>query len=680
MTSIGRFLLLLTVGLLSITKLWASTIHHDLHVKLEPSESLITVSDHIQLPLDSMDSFDFSLRSSLLVSTQDAVLTTVGKSKHGLISYYRLSELPENRKVKLDYRGKFKTNKTPDQFGMPEYLLSNEGMYLDSSSAWWPQFKQFPWITFNLQVEAPSNWEIISQGRRQKVNGAFHFVMPQPQDDVFLLGGKFVRYQQIQDNVELVIYLLEADARLAENYLQATAHYINFYSDLIGPYPYAKFAIVENRWQTGYGMPSFTLLGSRVIRLPFILHTSLPHEIVHNWWGNGVYVDYSDGNWSEGLTAYQSDHLDSEQRNQGAAYRRKALERYANFAAEARDFPLANFRARHSDASQAIGYSKSLMLFHMLRQQVGNEIFNQRIRQFWQRYQFQTASYRDLIQTLLADNKSETDTFVSQWLHRSGAPKLSLGKVQTRKTGTGHQLLLEVIQEQSSPPYRLQVPVDVILKDDKAPHRSLIHLTGRRTRIILDFVQQPQVITLDPDYDVFRLLDPQERPASLGRLFGAKTQLLVLPTEGNTAQKNAWQQLAKSWSSRFDNIEISYDNELTDIPSDKAVWLLGWQNKLLKLSPQRFNAANQNLQNGMAAIAEKQLRAINHAVVLLDPDNSRPPLGFIGAESPDSIALLARKLPHYGSYGQLAFELPQVNNIIKNSLPVKVSPLKRTIE
>jgi len=63
----------------------------------------------------------------------------------------------------------------------------------------------------------------------------------------------------------------------------------------VGPYPYSKFALVENFWETGYGMPSFTLLGEQVIRFPFILHSSYPHELLHNWWGNGVFVDFAAG-------------------------------------------------------------------------------------------------------------------------------------------------------------------------------------------------------------------------------------------------------------------------------------------------------------------------------------------------------------------------------------------------
>ena len=112
------------------------------------------------------------------------------------------------------------------------------------------------------------------------------------------------------------------------------------YRGLIGPYPYGKFALVENFWETGYGMPSYTLLGPQVIRFPFILTSSYPHEILHNWWGNSVFVDYASGNWCEGLTAYMADHLIQEQRGQGEEYRRDTLQKYRSYVKDGRDFPL----------------------------------------------------------------------------------------------------------------------------------------------------------------------------------------------------------------------------------------------------------------------------------------------------------------------------------------------------
>ena len=158
-------------------------------------------------------------------------------------------------------------------------------------------------------------------------------------------------------------------ARREVDYISTTGQYVEMFNRLIGPYPYEKFALVENFWETGYGMPSFTLIGSKIIRFPFILHSSYPHEIPHNWWGNGVYVAYEEGNWCEGLTAYLADHLIKEQRGQGRNYRRTMLQRYADYVTEAKDFPLTEFRSRHSAATQAIGYGKMLMVCHMPKRQ-----------------------------------------------------------------------------------------------------------------------------------------------------------------------------------------------------------------------------------------------------------------------------------------------------------------------
>ena len=365
----------------------AETIHHQLHVKLRPAENSISVSDSIQLPAATV-STEFSLRDSLTVKAVGVELSLLGESDAGRLRHYRMNRLPADGKVQLNYEGKIVSEKTVGPFDMPESVLDTENVYLDAGSAWLPVFKNFPLHTSSLHVEAPENWQIISQGKRidNGSDGAagYTFDMPQPQDELYLLAGPYQRYSKEYDGIEIVVYLYEADTALAEKYLQTSAHYISLYNDWIGRYPYAKFAVVENRWQTGYGMPSFTLLGSRVIRLPFILDTSLPHEILHNWWGNGVYVDFSKGNWSEGLTAYMSDHFSSEQQGKGHEYRRKALERYANFAAEQGDFALTDFSSRHDEASQAIGYSKALMVLHMLRNQSGDDVFNDNIRQFWQ--------------------------------------------------------------------------------------------------------------------------------------------------------------------------------------------------------------------------------------------------------------------------------------------------------
>ncbi len=129
-----------------------------------------------------------------------------------------------------------------------------------------------------------------------------------PTEEIYVIAAAFTEYEFDAGAVKAMAFLREKDDALANRYLETTAQYLEMYRKLIGPYPYGKFALVENFWETGYGMPSFTLLGSQIIRFPFILHSSYPHELLHNWWGNGVFVDFESGNWCEGLTAYMADH------------------------------------------------------------------------------------------------------------------------------------------------------------------------------------------------------------------------------------------------------------------------------------------------------------------------------------------------------------------------------------
>lgn len=670
----------------------ADLIHHQLKVQLNPTDAGISVTDIITFP-SGTDTAKFSLRNSLIVNAVGAELTELKSSDNGRMRHYRLNRLSANGKVQLNYEGIIIAHGIAGPFDMPESVLNAENVYLDAGSGWLPQFESHPLLTFNLEVLAPKNWYIISQGKNgnEDDNKRIHtFIMPHPQDSIYLLGGPYQRYTKDHEGIELVVYLINADTDLAEQYLQASAHYISLYSDWVGHYPYDSFAVVENRWQTGYGMPSFTLLGSKVIRLPFILSTSLPHEILHNWWGNGVYVDFSKGNWSEGLTAYMSDHFTNEQRGKGKEYRRKALERYANFAAENGDFALINFRSRHDEASQAIGYSKALMLFHMLRNLSGDDTFNTNIQRFWQDYQFSYATFTDLIQQLYPhkddndmDATQDIEHFTKQWLNRAGAPEISLDYASVDDQDDGYLLSISISQKQKGPAYQLLLPLDVTFEDVQK-QRENIFLTDKNTVFTIKVKQRPQGMMLDPDFDVFRLLHPNERPASIGRLFGAKKQLLVMPENSTSQQIKAWQGLAASWSRRYKNVELVFDKEVKKIPEDVSLWILGWNNTLLKDRHQYFSARHQtsspqlfsqSLSENTVIIGEQKLHADNSAVILLDTDNSRPAMGFIGAHEPEVITSLARKLPHYSSYGLLVFELPDIKNVIKQHLPVRNSPM-----
>ncbi|MDX1655231.1 MAG: M1 family aminopeptidase, partial [Candidatus Competibacteraceae bacterium] len=376
-------------------------VHHQLRVNLDPEGQRLQVQDHLTLPPE-LEGACLTLAAGLNPRIlEPGVHLRPAPAGQGLERF--CLDRPQIRRFTLAYRGHLPGPTLPTRDG-PLAPISPRGVYLDGGGAWYPRFGDEQ-VSFRLELRLPESWRGVTQGSRHSRGETSEGVREVwqerlPQEDIYLIAGPFQEYTGATQPARALAFLRQDDPALARRYLEATAHYLDFYSRLLGPYPYAKFALVENLWESGYGMPSFTLLGPRVIRLPFILHTSYPHEILHNWWGNGVYPDYAQGNWSEGLTAYLADHLLKEQQGQGAEHRRAALQRFTDFVSESRAFPLADFRSRHDPTTQAVGYDKGLMLFHMLRLELGDQAFLAGLRRFYRQHLHQRAGFTQLRQAL----------------------------------------------------------------------------------------------------------------------------------------------------------------------------------------------------------------------------------------------------------------------------------------
>ncbi|GIW91240.1 MAG: hypothetical protein KatS3mg109_1672 [Pirellulaceae bacterium] len=474
----------------------------------------------------------------------------------------------------------------------------------------------------------------------------------------------------------LAVYLREADPALSRKYLTTGAQYLKMYSQLLGPYPYEKLYVVENFWETGYGMPSFTLLGPQVIRFPFILHSSYPHEILHNWWGNGVFVDYSRGNWCEGLTAYLADHLVQEQRGAGAEYRRNSLQRYRDYVATSKDFPLAAFRERHSAATEAVGYAKAMMVFHMARRLIGDEAFRDALADFYRRYQGRRATVDQLFQCIEERSGRSFQNFLRAWWDSPGAPRLEIRNIQVVSAKpTGYRIRGTLAQTQQERLYPLEVPVLVL--SDHGTIRQRVPLEGRETALDINVQSRPLALCVDPHFDLMRTLDPRETPATLSGLFGQDSVLAVLPRQATPDAIRGYRQLIEAWQSDEHRIETAWDDQLSEWPADRSVWLLGWENRWLERwsrgAPNvvwNGDAKSMRLGSEVVPVQDRVLVA-----VLRHPVRADRVVGWLSVDRPAAFAGVARKLPHYGKYSYLVFEGDEPTNTLKGQWPTDDSPL-----
>ena len=649
-------------------------IHHDLEVTVQNNQNeglRVLIHDKLSWSAGGQMPKCFDLNSSLTITKPEEL------SKHhqeGIVSRYCVND--EINELTVLYHGDLNAISSAS---------TGDYLYLDGSEGWYPQIDN-ALISFRMVVTLPNSWRSVSQGERVQHTGKDAHIEEwresQPQQTIYLIAAELHEYSSESDNeVQAMVFLRQPEPEIAQPYLEATNRYIDFYSQLLGPYPYSKFALVENHWESGFGMPSFTLLGPRVIRLPFIIYTSYPHEIVHNWWGNSVYVDYESGNWAEGLTSYLADYWLREQRGEqyGLEYRRNALQRYSNFVGAGNEFALTQFRSRHNEVAQSVGYDKALMFFHMLRRHLGDEQFIAGLRHLYQAQIYRRASYTDLRQSFEMVSGLALEDFFSQWLQRSDVPELEIINVETHKSESGYEVSLQLRQTQAGPAYKLTIPLAVQLEGNNEANLATFEMKAKEERFNITVPNVPSQLSVDAGFDLIRRLDSREVPPVLSELFGASEIVIVLPAQARETA-SIYENIANAWASRY-AAKIVWDDQITELPQTQHVWLLGWQNRfraqlLAKLKPKVA------IEGDSFAIYGEEYASETQGVVLVNriyADNKYQTLAWLSWENAQSLLIMARKLRHYGKYSYLVFDGVEAKNIAKGQWPVENSPLQVNI-
>lgn len=679
-------------------------IHHDLAVRFNSATHHLKVRDRIGIPGALVTApFTISLNADLNVQAVSGGLKLVpirsrvpgsnsGKDRddHDLasrvpVNVYRVEGAIPGQELagELDYEGviNYAVQNSGGEyaraFSQSPGLIEDRGVYLAGSTHWVPQIGD-ALMTYTLAVELPAGWKSVSQGERtsSETSGPLagareRWLVATPTEEVHLIAAPFTEYSRDAGAVKAMAFLRKPDQALADRYLDATAQYLEMYDRLLGPYPYSKFALVENFWQTGYGMPSFTLLGDEIIRFPFILTSSYPHELLHNWWGNGVFVDYAHGNWCEGLTAYLADHLIAEQRGQGADHRRAILQRITDYVTPENDFPPSRFQSRYDAVTEAIGYGKTAMMWNMLREKIGDAQFIQALQAFYRDNRFREASFDDIRKSFEAVSGLDLRPFFDQWIKEVGTPELKLNQV------AAHGDRVDITLSQVQPGRLFQLDVPVIIATDKGVETRTVSMPSDRARVDVSFDLKgvAQRVEIDPQFQLYRRLSSFEIPPSLSKAFGAKRVLIVMSAE--TAPVYAG--LAKAWGR--DGVETVMDSQLNSLPADRAVWVFGAGNKFAPVVAEALKTYGASLDaTGLRTTSATYETAGRSLVVgVRHPQNPDSVVFYVSASSEAAADALARKLPHYGKYSWLVFAGDEATNEATGEWPIGDTPLARNL-
>lgn len=525
--------------------------------------------------------------------------------------------------------------------GQADGLIGPSGIAL--TTLWHPQLDTA--CRYELTAAIPKHFTAISEAEEisETIAGEIRTVRFQfnyPLETINFVAGPYVVEQEsFGSGQNLYSYFFEEDRELAAEYRKKTLAYLKRYQELIGSYPYKRFSIVENRLPTGYAMPTFTLLGQAVVRLPFITETSLGHEVLHSWFGNAVEVDMAKGNWCEGLTTYLADQTFAAEAGNGVAYRKGQLVNYQSYAGPDNTLKLTDFIGADSHfspggkAARAVGYDRAGMVFHMLRKKIGDPAFYAGLRIFYARFRQQKASWQDLAATFAESSGRNLDDFFSQWLTRADLPNLSLTLDSIKEKEKRTELSLTIKQLQKKP-YQLTVLLEI--HTAKGKERREVRLSEAVAKLTIDLNDYPSLVVADPEYDLMRALAPEELPPAWSRFLGAAKRVAIIPEAEE--QQHIFAPLIKLLATM--NCPIKTADTATDKDlSGKSVIFLGTNSRLAR----SIFASPASPATGFNLEVRDNPLAPGQVAVMIDSTGAQ------------ETAAATPKLLHYGRYGTLDF-------------------------
>lgn len=546
--------------------------------------------------------------------------------------------------------------------------VGEEGIYLSSETFWYPHMVG-SLASFHVAATVPEGWLVVTHGQethRDITAGRLvvEWEVQEKTEALSLVSNRFLEHHQSWKGIDIATYLFADDDHLAQQYIDATVRYLEVYTELLGPYPFPKFAVVENFFPSGLGMPSFTLLGQGVIKRGYTQPYSLGHEIVHSWIGNSVFNDVQRGNWVEGLTTYLANYYFEEQfegPEKATAERTRMLYEYNLYASAQHDFPLVQFHHKETRADNAVGYQKAAMVFHMLRREIGDSAFFEGLRQVVQEFSQRYADWADLQHAFEQTSEKELAWFFHQWVNQAGAPIIHIvdSRVDGQESaGGGYWVRLKLQQEATS--FRMQIMARLNLVG-REPYDALLDIRNQTQTVSIWVPAKPVHLTLDPEFHLLRRMQRSHMPPMLNQWATDSSRQVVQPMTHSQDQPSPFQTIVDRVQSEPDSIaEIVQPSDLSNTTS--MLVLGGLQENPLAARVLTWCGGDVQVDETGVSIQQERF-AGEHIVVLVSCVNPHNP-DHVGSVfwgySPTAVQQVARLLFYYGWDSYLVFQQGRV--------------------
>lgn len=375
------------------------------------------------------------------------------------------------------------------------FPMSQTGLYTDR-------------FTAEMHIRVPSDERVVASGPTgtpHSVAGTagakqtqYDFDWTKPGFPGTVVAGKFLPPQRV-DNFN--IYTLDAHKSGALDFAQTAAKEFEYMSSLFGPAQLGdavgRMQIVElpddsvsASWAPGIA----AIAGNRIVD-----HNSarlLANTIAHQWFGSEISPATLNDAWiTNGMSRYAE--LMYVEDSSGKTAFQNAINDVSAGALAYDTEPLSTLGRLDpfSPQFQSMTLEKGAMIFHMLRWEMGDEVFQKFLRNVLSDYTDKSVRTRDLEQIAEAQSQLQLSPFFAQWVSGTGAPQFN-DKYTVYRLGNnkGFRTVGAIAQDLDL----FRMPVELRIETDGKTETRRVDVSGTDSQYSVETFGRPRRITIDP--------------------------------------------------------------------------------------------------------------------------------------------------------------------------------------
>ncbi len=361
--------------------------------------------------------------------------------------------------------------------------------------------------TVSFHVQAPLGRQVIANGALEKIDtlpyghAVWHYSLntPVPVYTMVVGIGRLARTPLARAGcsvkcVPLTLWSYPEDSTYAAGAFRQAGEMLEYFSGLIGPYPFATLAHVESSTRYG-GMENSTAIfyDQKLYQEKKLGEPLIAHETAHQWFGDAVTAREWPHLWlSEGFATYLSALWTARAEGDSAFRSRMTAAAATVFKSPDTERPVIDTVTTDLvELLNSNSYQKGAWVLHQLRGLVGDSVFFSGLRRYYAAYRDSTALSSDFARIMSAAAGSDLDWYFRQALTQPGYPVLDL-----KWKHKGKQLTLDISQTQKAEWGTYRLPGLELLIDGKSVRMDVGE--GSTRSVVDGIARRPRKIEVDP--------------------------------------------------------------------------------------------------------------------------------------------------------------------------------------